>query len=78
MSELGGRGRGRRRNKPAESRFVTIGYPIGLFVLIARASWGVAKVTACHFVRHGISRCPVRSVTVLCILCVLKLQLILV
>ena len=24
MSELGGKGRGRRRNKPAESRFVTI------------------------------------------------------
>ena len=29
MSELGGRGRGRRRNKPAESRFVTgFTYPL--------------------------------------------------
>ena len=33
----------------------TIGYPIGLFVLIAHVSWGVAKVMVHHFVQHGIS-----------------------
>ena len=32
----------------------TIGYPIGLFVLIACAGWGVAKATACQFAQHGI------------------------
>ena len=32
MSELGGRGRGRRRNKPAESRFVTVGNSAALVV----------------------------------------------
>ena len=32
----------------------TIGYPIGLFVLIAHAGRGVAKAMARHFARHGI------------------------
>ena len=32
----------------------TVGYPIGLFVLIAHASQGVVRVTACHFVWHSI------------------------
>ena len=32
----------------------TIGYPIGLFVLIAHAGQGVVKATACHFMQHGI------------------------
>ena len=30
MSELGGRGRGRCRNKPAESRFVTTGVRVSM------------------------------------------------
>ena len=34
--------------------FRSIGYPIGLFVLIARAGRGVAKATAHQFARHGI------------------------
>ena len=33
----------------------TVGYPIGLFVLIACAGWGIVKATAQHFVQLGIS-----------------------
>ena len=32
----------------------TVGCPIGLFVLIARAGQGVAKAMARHFAQHGI------------------------
>ena len=32
----------------------TVGYPIGLFVLIAHAGQGVVKATARHFAWHGI------------------------
>ena len=34
MLELGGRGRGRRRNKPAESRFVTGPVTLGLYLWV--------------------------------------------
>ena len=55
---------GSAQTVPLRMMVPTVGYPIGLFVLIARAGRGVAKAMAHHFAQHGISRCPVRSVTV--------------
>ena len=45
---------GRHTDRTLRMMVPTIGYPIGLFVLIACAGWGVVKAMACHFVRHGI------------------------
>ena len=53
---------GRRTDRALRMMVPTIGYPIGLFVLIARASQGVAKATARQFAWHGIGSGTVMSV----------------
>ena len=45
---------GRRTDRTLRMMVPTIGYPIGLFVLIARAGRGVVKAMARHFTQHGI------------------------
>ena len=45
---------GRRTDRALGMMVPTVGYPIGLFVLIARAGRGVAKAMARHFAQHGI------------------------
>ena len=44
---------GRHTDRTLRMMVPTIGYPIGLFVLIACAGQGVVKATARHFTRHG-------------------------
>ena len=45
---------GQRTDHTLRMMVPTVGYPIGLFVLIARAGRGVVKAMAHHFMQHGI------------------------